>query len=105
MGARDRPLISAFRTALASLANAEAVPAAEPSQPVEHQHVAGSVAGVGAAEAARRVLSDVEQRTLIAREVAELRHDARAREQAGRAGDAEDLRRAAAALEQVLLAH
>lgn len=105
MSAGDRPMVSAFRTALATLANAEAVPSAEQSQTSEHRHVAGSVAGLGATEAARRVLSEAEQRDLIAAEVADLRRAADTRAQAGRAADADDLRRAAAALEGVIRAH
>lgn len=102
MVAKDRPLVSAFRTVLASIANAEAVPAADASAVTGDHHFAGSVGGVGAAEAPRRVLTVAEQRDLVAGEIEELRHAAEARAAAGLVPEADGLRRAAAALESVI---
>jgi hypothetical protein len=45
----DRPAVSALRSALAALDNAEAVPPGEDFQLEVSQHIAGGVAGVGAA--------------------------------------------------------
>ena len=49
----DRPAVSALRSALAALDNAEAVQPGEDIQPEVSQHVAGGVVGVGAAEVER----------------------------------------------------
>lgn len=102
MVARDRPLVSAFRTALATLANAEAVPSGQPSSTDGDHHFAGSASGLGAAEADRRVLTAAERHDLIAGEVEELRHAAETRAAAGLANEADDLRRAADALQQAI---
>ena len=59
--AQDRPAVSALRSALAALDNAEAVQPGEGFQPEVSQHVAGGVAGLGAAEVERQVL-DAESR-------------------------------------------
>jgi uncharacterized protein YqeY len=56
MKARDTVAVSALRSALAAIDNAEAVKAADGQQPapVAGPHVAGAVAGLGAAEVPRR---------------------------------------------------
>jgi len=101
MVARDRELVSALRTVLAALANAEAVPVNE--QPLTaDQHFAGSKPGIGAAEAPRRELSPAEQRRLIAEEIADLRAAARTRAATGANVEADGLLRAAAALERLI---
>ena len=65
----DRPAVSALRSALAALDNAEAVRPGEDFQPEVSQHVAGGVAGVGAAEVERRVLDVESQRALVRAEI------------------------------------
>ena len=69
MRERDRPAVDAIRSALARIANAEAVP-------IETVPRAGAIEeaaiGVGVADAPRRVLDEAEMRTLVAAEADEL---------------------------------
>jgi uncharacterized protein YqeY len=88
MRARDAAAVSAIRSALAAVANAEAVPVDRPSASLTGGPVAGAI-GVGAAEAPRRELADGEVRTLVEAEVAERRRAADQLTAAGR-GDAAD---------------
>lgn len=71
--ARDAETVSTLRTALAALENAEAVPTEATAGALEDAPL-----GVGAAEAARRVLSDDDERAVLDAEIASL-------EEAGRA--------------------
>ena len=73
MRARDAVATSALRSAIAALGNAEAVapPAASPA--TGDAHVAGSVAGLGAAEAERRPLTEDDIVAIIEAEVSERR--------------------------------
>lgn len=68
MRARDKPAVAALRSALAALANAEAVP-------VESMPRAGAVEssrlGVGAADAPRHTLTADEEDAVLAAEIAE----------------------------------
>ena len=59
---QDRPAVSALRSALAALDNAEAVQPAEGFRPEASEYFAGGVAGLGAAEVERRVLDAESQR-------------------------------------------
>lgn len=68
---RDRPTVSTLRSVLATIANAEAVPADEVTVGDEGP-VAGAVTGLGAAEAPRRDLSEDDVRALVARDRDEL---------------------------------
>jgi uncharacterized protein len=82
--ARDPVAASALRSALAAIANAEAVPtAATPAATAGHQHIAGSVEGLGAAEANRRPLSEADVSAIIQAEVTERQSAAAQYEQAG----------------------
>ncbi|HEY4464458.1 MAG TPA: hypothetical protein VGN41_17460 [Streptosporangiaceae bacterium] len=101
--ARDQVAASALRSALAAIANAEAVPpaASPPSGPTTNPYVAGAAAGVGGAEAERRVLSDAETGAIVQAEIAE-RHAAAAQyDEAGHADRAARLRREADVLTSV----
>lgn len=93
---RDRTGAAALRSAIAALENAEAVPV-ESAGLVEtsSEHVAGAVAGLGAGEAARRVLGDAEERAIVDRERAELLDAAASYDAAGDPATAEATRRAA----------
>lgn len=71
--ARDAETVSTLRTALAALENAEAVPTEVTAGALEDAPL-----GVGATEAARRVLSDDDERAVLDAEIASL-------EEAGRA--------------------
>jgi hypothetical protein len=97
--ARDHVAASALRSALAAIANAEAVPpAASPAGAASNPYVAGAAAGVGGAEAERRALSDAETGAIVRSEIAE-RHAAAAQyDQSGHADRAARLRREAEAL-------
>ena len=99
--ARDMNAVRPLRSALAAIGNAEAV---EPDAPAPvapgSPHVAGSAAGVGAAEAERRRLSGVEIEQIVLGEAGERERAARDYERAGHADRAGQLRREA----QVLLA-
>jgi uncharacterized protein YqeY len=65
MKAREPDAVSALRTAIAAIDNAEAVPAPETDPATTSSHIAGARAGVGAAEAARRQLSAGRQRATL----------------------------------------
>jgi uncharacterized protein len=99
---RDTPAISALRSALAAIGNAEALPIAATQSGGGDQYLAGSVAGLGAAEAARRVLTDVEIADIVSTEISERRAAAARYEQAGHADRADRLRREADALAAVV---
>ncbi|WP_322921181.1 GatB/YqeY domain-containing protein [Nocardioides renjunii] len=69
--ARDAGTVSALRTTLAALENAEAVPTAARAGAIEEAPV-----GVGSTEAARRVLDDADELALLESEIAALREAA-----------------------------
>ncbi len=74
MLAQDRIAVSALRSALAALANAEAVrtdPNADTPNAATHPRLAGTTAGVGATDVERRVLDDDEQRRIVQAEIDE----------------------------------
>jgi uncharacterized protein len=91
--ARDGVAVAALRSALAAVGNAEAV-APPPGTPAEatHAQLAGTVAGVGAAEAERRALTEAEVEAIVQGEVDERRTAADAYERAGRPEVARRLR-------------
>ena len=116
MKACDQPAVTALRSALAAIDNAEAVdtakaPAAEAAgavdtipaagDPAGAGRIAGSAVGVGAAEVERRALTPAETEAIVRGEVAERRTAAHAYERAGLSGRAERLRAEA----DVLSAH
>jgi len=107
--ARDTIAVSALRSALGAIGNAEAVEPgavaptgfgspADPGSP----YVAGAAAGVGAAEAERRRLSTAEIEQLVLGEAGERERAARDYERAGHADRADRLRREAQVLLGVL---
>lgn len=99
MRARDAATVSAIRSALAALDNAEAVPVVgHNAVSAEGAHVASAAIGVGAAEAERAELSDAEVADILQREVDERRTAAREYSDGGRAEAAERLEAEAAAL-------
>lgn len=65
MKARLPDAVAALRAAIAAIDNAEAVPAPGARQAATSSHIAGARAGLGAAEAARRDLSDSDQRAIL----------------------------------------
>ena len=97
--ARDMIAVSALRSALAAIDNASAVPAGPaPAAGAGGPHFAGSAVGLGAGEAARRLLSEAETAEIVRTEVAERQAAARAYEDRGHADRADRLRREAAVL-------
>jgi hypothetical protein len=103
--ARDMTAAAALRSALGAIGNAEAVPVpkarpgAGPS--VASPHVAGSVAGLGGAEAQRRNLSPAQVAAIVAAEIDERREAAAQYERAGHADRAARLAAEARALAAV----
>ncbi|GAA1522047.1 hypothetical protein [Nocardioides humi] len=95
---RDLPRTKVLRTVLSVIANAEAVPLAEDpgAGPAGEGPIAGAAVGLGAAEAARRELTDAEVRDLVVGERDELL--AAAAQVGDHAPDRADELRAAAAL-------
>jgi uncharacterized protein YqeY len=113
MRERDTVAMSALRSALGAIANAEAVPLPEafgrtlpgappPVPPSENMPIAGSVAGLGGAEIDRRMLTDDEATAIAAAEAADRRAAARDYQAAGHADRAGRLRREAQAIEAAL---
>lgn len=78
MRAREVDAVAVLRTTLAAIDNAEAAdPRTAPV--VQEGIIAGGVAGLGAGEVARKVLSPEAVKAVIGRELAELREAAAAR--------------------------
>jgi hypothetical protein len=101
--ARDSIAVSALRSALGAIGNAEAVePGAAAPTGSGSPHVAGAVAGLGAAEAERRRLSPAEIEQIVRAEADERQRAARDYERAGHADRAGRLRREAQLLLVVL---
>jgi uncharacterized protein len=95
MKSRDRIAVTALRSAIAAIDNAEAVdpPASAAGLAIEHSPV-----GAGAADVRRRALTAEQVAEIVRGEVAEREAAARDHDRAGRPGDAERLRREAAVL-------
>ncbi|HWG99688.1 MAG TPA: hypothetical protein VNV66_10270 [Pilimelia sp.] len=97
MRARDRAAVSALRSALAAIDNAEAV-----DRPTSADHglaIGETPRGAGAADVARRTLSDADVERIVRMQVAESRAAAATYERAGETARAEIMRAQAAALE------
>jgi uncharacterized protein len=102
MKARDRVAVAALRSALAAIANAEAVDPSPAPPPTTGQPdpagaggdapFAGTVAGLGAAEVARRRLTGTQVEEVVRAEVADRETAAADYERAGRVEQAERLR-------------
>jgi uncharacterized protein YqeY len=99
--ARDTVAVSALRSAQAAISNAEAIVPPGTATRRPQRHIAGSVEGLGAAEAPRHALSEVETFGIIESEICERRDAADLYERAGHAGRAARLRREADALAAV----
>jgi len=101
--ARDRVAITALRSALAAIDNAEAVPTDHPLDNVTgNEHVAGAASGLGAAEAERRHLAEADLRSIVENEIRERAAAAKEYEQLGRTDLAERLRAEAEVLNRHL---
>ena len=109
MKERDSVAMSALRSALGAIANAEAVPVASAGPPAaalappsENVPIAGSVAGLAGAEVDRRVLTEDEASAIAAAEAADRRATARDYRAAGHAARADRLLGEARAIESAL---
>jgi uncharacterized protein len=107
MKERETVAMSGLRSALAAIANAEAVPLPEASArrtapASENVPIAGGVAGLGGGEIDRRVLTEDEAAAIAAAEAADRRAAARDYQAAGHADRAARLRREAQAIESAL---
>jgi uncharacterized protein YqeY len=101
--ARDTIAVSALRSALGAIGNAEAVePGAAAPAGAAGPHVAGAVSGLGAAEVPRRSLSAAQIEQIVQAEATEREDGARGYERAGQADRASRLRREAQLLLAVL---
>ena len=99
---RDMIAAAALRSALAAIANAEAVPVDPSAADLStSQHVAGAAAGLGAGEAQRRGLSDAEVGQIVDAEIAERMAAAADYEGRGHAEQARRLRREARVLADI----
>lgn len=102
MKARDQLAVSALRSTLGALANAEAVSVCTPVAGAGSKEVAGSSIGVGSSEAVRRTLSDLEAAELVVAEAVEREDAALDYEAAGQAVAAERLRAEATVIRSFL---
>jgi hypothetical protein len=110
MRERDRTTVSTMRTAIAALENAEAVPTSvapgigggPDAETDPSRHVAGAMAGVGAAEAERLVLDEASEAAILRGEVESLLEAARQYEAGGRDEPASQARAAAHELSAVV---
>jgi uncharacterized protein len=99
---QDRPAVSALRTALAALDDAEAVQPEEGFRPEASEHFAGVVAGLGAAEVERRMLDAESQRRIVKAEIEARFTSAQTYEQHGQSARGAELRLGADVLLAVL---
>ena len=101
MKSRDRVAVSAYRSALGAIDNAEA---ADESQAPREQHgvIAGGVEGLGAGEVRRRALTGAEAARVLRREIEDREANARAFEHLGHDDRAGVLRAEAASIAAVL---
>lgn len=93
--ARDSDAVTALRTAMAAIDNAEAVPvpaAGRAGTPASSAHVAGARAGLGSTEATRRRLTAGELRDILRGQVAENSREADRYDALGQAQAARRLR-------------
>jgi uncharacterized protein YqeY len=103
MRSRDVPAASALRSALAAISNAEAIPVSQSgTTATSSPHFAGAAAGLGAAEAERRVLTEAQIREIIDAEISERLSAATGYESAGHAEQGSRLRREAQVLDDVI---
>jgi len=101
--AREAGSVSALRSAMSAIGNAEAVdPAAARPGESGSPHFAGTVAGLGAGEAQRRRLTEAGVVAIVRREAAEREAAAGQYERGGRAEEAARLREGVRALIGVL---
>jgi uncharacterized protein YqeY len=105
MHSRDQAAVAALRSALAAIANAEAVDAGSRPAPVTgSEHFAGAAAGLGAAEVARKELTEAAVREIVRAEIADRETAAGQYRRGGHAERADRLAAEIRALEAALAA-
>ena len=103
MRSRDVPAASALRSALAAIDNAEAIPVSHTSATsTSSPHFAGAAAGLGAAEAQRRGLTEAQTLEIINAEIVERLTAAVEYERGAHAEQGSRLRREAQVLSDVI---
>jgi uncharacterized protein YqeY len=98
MKARHVDAVTALRTAIAAIDNAEAVDAPADDQPRASEHIAGARSGVGATEAERRDLTASTVRAILREQISERVAEAERYDGHGQTAAADRLRREADAL-------
>jgi len=105
LSSRDLVAASALRSALSAIGNAEAIaPAKTGSTPPSSEHFAGAMAGLGAAEAARRELTEADVAAIVSAEISDRRSAADDYDRLDRPDLSARLRREAAILADLLTA-
>lgn len=99
---RDRVTVSALRSALAAIDNAESIPVEEKTPVMSSEHLAGTSSGLGSGEAPRRELTDADLRAIVEREVQERSAAAAEYDGVGRPDAARRLRSEAEVLSRYL---
>ncbi|WP_342672922.1 hypothetical protein [Sporichthya polymorpha] len=99
MKTKQPEVVSALRTTLAAIDNAEAVAPADGVGPAGSEHVAGAQHGVGSTEATRRALTTVDLEAIVAAQVADRLAEADRYDRLGRPDAADRLRGEADALQ------
>lgn len=102
MKARDADTVTALRTAIAAIDNAEAVDRPENVAATTSEHVAGAHVGVGSTEAIRRDLTLDDVQAIVSDQMAERSVEADRYDQLGRREAAARLRREAEVLAKYL---
>ncbi|HTW03977.1 MAG TPA: hypothetical protein VMF87_27005 [Streptosporangiaceae bacterium] len=98
---RDIVAISALRSVLGAIGNAEAVEAPPGERRAASEHIAGAAAGLGAGEARRRSLNEAEVGQILQAEISERRAAASDFEDHGQLDRAQRLRGEATVLAAV----
>lgn len=101
MKARDTDAVSALRTMMAAIDNAEAVALPDGVRADARNAIAGATSGVGSTEVARRVLTQDEIHALVLAQVREREDSAATYRAHGRSEDADRLLREASILQAV----
>ncbi|MET3961873.1 uncharacterized protein YqeY [Marmoricola sp. OAE513] len=99
---RDRDVAQVLRTVLSAIANDEAQPVGDAELPLVEGPIAGAVHGLGAAEVARRLLTEEDVRGIVDGERAERLNAAADLDGHGQVHAADALRAAAAVLDRYL---
>jgi uncharacterized protein YqeY len=104
LSSRDPVAAAAIRSALAAIANAEAVPPAQVSaRRTSSEYIAGAAAGLGAAEAVRRELTEADVAAIVSAEISDRRSAAHDYDRLDRRDQSERLRREADVLADLLM--